>query len=77
MGCIVCNCDNMGLDFLSEFSKAQNNMRLASRLMFACSKVAEDEETKKRYDKAHKKMVKIIKEWNKIEHEREAQDGTV
>jgi len=69
--CIVCNCNSIGLTFLSRFSEAQQRMKDASELMLSCSRVAKDKETKKRYDKAHKKMVRIIKDWNKIEHERD------
>ena len=69
--CIVCNCDNKGIEFLDHFSQAKKKMKEASVLMLECSKVAKDIEAKKRYDKAHKKIVRIIKDWNKIEHERE------
>lgn len=71
MGCIVCNCDDVGLEFLDKFSEVQKKMKEASVSMLQCSKVAKDIGTRRRYDKVHKKMVKILKDWNKIEHERE------
>ena len=78
--CIICAMEvtadlkdiNTAEDFLSAFLRARVNMQESARLMKLCSKVAIRPETRKQYDKTHKKMVRLIREWNKLEQFREA-----
>lgn len=51
---------------------------MAKKAMHECSKNAvgeyagiTDAEMRARYDKIHKKITRLLKEWNNIEHERE------
>ena len=69
--CVVCNCDDAGLTFLTHAYGASYEMEKAAAAMLQCSKVVQDEEASRRYDAAHKKMVRLRREWNRIEHERE------
>lgn len=76
--CIICNCGNTGDEFLSEFIAARSALERASALMLECSKTATRPtnndpffEARAKYDSIHKKMVKILRDWNRIEHERE------
>jgi len=58
-------------DFLREFEVARKAMRRAAAQMLACSKLAVVPEARVRYDAAHKQMVRLIREWNKLEETRE------
>jgi len=76
--CIICNCGDDGDDFLMHFSAVKQHMRLAAEAMLRCSKLGNKyfqpghaSRNRQRYDQIHKKIVKMRKEWNKIEHERE------
>ena len=71
--CIECNVppyDKSASDFLGEFDSALHHMKKASQAMLHVSKVTYPE-YKKQYDKMHKRMVRITREWAQIEHERE------
>lgn len=78
--CIVCNTDpvsnysTVGDEFLSLYSHSQYSMKVTTEKMLECSKVAKGQHAK-RYDSMHKKMVKILREWNNIEHLREGVIG--
>lgn len=83
--CIICNmmgpepngnAMEAGLKFLREFNYAQEHMRAATEAMRRCKPFVSDEETRKRYDRTHKAMVRISREWNRIEHEREVKGET-
>jgi hypothetical protein len=63
--CIVCKCDEAGFKFLGHFNEAQKHMQAAADAMLECSKID------KSYDAAHKAIVRLSREWNKIEHMRE------
>ena len=69
--CIICKMgdDGAGLnaadEFLREFGIAQQAMRKATEAMLACSRVDEN------YDRTHKQMVRLLREWNGITHTRE------
>ena len=63
--CIICNCGADGENFLASFSLSRDAMKKAKDEMMKCSSVD------RRYDAIHKKMVRLIKEWNSIEQERE------
>lgn len=76
--CIICNFTTpdeqfggCGDRFLSAFSASRANMKRAADEMLICSKTAPTPEARKLYGRAHKKMVRIIRDWNRIEQERE------
>lgn len=69
--CIICNCDHRGTRFLEEFSSVRVHMNNAAEAMLECSKVARDSGAQRQYDAAHKLIVRLSREWNKIEHMRE------
>jgi hypothetical protein len=65
--CIVCECGEVGLDFLSKFEKSRYEMKEAKAAMLKCVESTADKEVKKCYSVIHKKMVKLLKEWNRLE----------
>ncbi len=70
--CMICNMpDRKSADdasaFLAEFIKASASMDRAAKLMKKCHSHSKH----KPYDTVHKKMVKLIKDWNRLEHQRE------
>ena len=67
--CIVCNCDEAGDDFLIKFERARSAMKEATEAMRRCSEIHRD------YDRTHKLMVKLTREWNRVEQQRESIDG--
>lgn len=73
--CIVCNMssdnEHHAHNFLSQYEVARWHIQQATNDMLMCSKEAQNKEDQKRYDRIHKKMVRIQREWNKIEHQRE------
>lgn len=73
--CIICNCGDNHKEadiFLGSFERARNAMRRAVDAMKVVSTVATTKDDRKRYDRTHKKMVRILRDWNRIEQEREA-----
>lgn len=69
--CIICN---MGDDFasvenastfLTKFSQAAATMKQAAEALHKCVSVD------RKYDATHKSMVRLIAEWNGLEHSRE------
>lgn len=75
--CIICNMgeNHEGLQaasrFLSEFAKAQEQMKAACDAMKEAGRHAVDPETRRSYDRHHKAMVRQMRAWNNLEHERE------
>ena len=72
--CILCNVpENVHLagTFLSSFSQSQGKMKEATQLMLEVSKSAALEKDRKRYGDIHKKMRKLQRAWNRLEHQRE------
>lgn len=80
--CIICNVSfgpvmqsnaEKASKFLGTFSYAGNQMKEAASQLLELSKILKERypEEAKRYDREHKKMVRIIREWNSIEHSRE------
>lgn len=69
--CIICNCSDDGDEFLLAFLKAQRAMKEAKDAMLKCSKSSVDKTAAKQYDRVHKEMVRLIKEWNRLEEKRE------
>ena len=79
--CIICN---MGSDFdkihkadefLLAFEQSRQTMKRAADAMLVCSKIAITADDRKRYDSVHKKMVRKIRAWNKLEEKREHISG--
>jgi hypothetical protein len=74
--CIICKMGSMtdamiAGDFLSEYSSAQRHMQKAADLMLECSRRVGDAADRENYDRVHKALVRRIREWNCLEHERE------
>jgi len=76
--CIICHCGDEGDDFLTEFARTSAAMARAKQSMLKCSHTAVDPVTKApdlkaraAYDKTHKKIARMLREWNSIEQERE------
>ena len=72
--CIICNMPApAGVDdateFLHRFYRALQEMKDATRAMQRVAKF------NRHYDRTHKKMVRITREWAKVEHEREVRIG--
>lgn len=79
--CIICNMPDfkseIADDFLFKFAAAGKLMADAATAMLECSKIANKPEDRKRYDTLHKTMLRMKRDWNRLEQEREAQDGKV
>lgn len=65
--CIICNCNEKGDEFLMDHFSARVAMKKAIKSMEACYDVS----NMKKYRKAQYKMVRILREWNRIEENRE------
>lgn len=69
--CIICNMGTNDASiahaeqFLRDFETAQKAMGDAAAALHECAKVD------RRYDVTHKAMVRLIREWNLLEHSRE------
>jgi hypothetical protein len=80
--CIICNCGDDGDEFLSAFEQARAGMKAAKAAMLKCAESAVHpatsapyHEARARYDAMHKKIARLLREWNSIEQEREQSDG--
>lgn len=72
--CIICNCPPYSSEpntFLSAWDLSVIAMRETAAKMLAVSKIAITPEHRKRYDATHKQMLRVMHEWNKLEHFRE------
>lgn len=72
--CIICNCpdhENAAEGFLTAFDTARRAMQTACDRMLDVSKIAATPDDRKRYDMIHKDMVRLCREWNKLEQKRE------
>jgi MoxR-like ATPase len=58
--------------FLATFRTAGNYMRDASKQLLIVAGLATDPKVSKRYRSLQKKMVKLTREWNRLEELREA-----
>ena len=67
--CIICNAGDVGDDFLSAFESSRSAMRDAAKAMLKVKAAAPQHAAQ--YDRAHKQMVRLIREWNKVEMLRE------
>lgn len=57
--CIICNCDELGDEFLNEFRQSIGHLKNAESALLKCSKKV------KSYDAKHKQLVRMRKELNK------------
>ncbi|WP_020178102.1 hypothetical protein [Methylopila sp. M107] len=78
--CIICNLmvgsDQSGAlladAFLHKFDQSRKAMQAAAYQMLVCSKAAQNPDVKKQYDRTHKRMVALMRQWNSLEEFREA-----
>lgn len=73
--CIVCNCPDDGVEFVSLYEKSRQVMKQSTDALLVCSKTAKNEQQRKRYDWVHKRMVELMREWNTLEQHRELSNG--
>jgi hypothetical protein len=73
--CIVCNVKEAGElpsnIFLEEYKQAQVSMRRAAEALHATLPHASTLKAKKQYARIHKQLVKLRRDWNRLEHLRE------
>lgn len=76
--CIVCNAADSeaaaeaAARFLRAWERAQTAMDEAARAMLVVSKTMPAHDDRRRYDHLHKRMVSSIRQWNRLEQDREA-----
>ena len=75
--CIICNCDDHGDAFLVAFERTRASMLEAKTAMLKCAEASSEPDARARYDAAHKKIARLLRDWNSIEHERERGAGEV
>lgn len=69
--CIFCNVGYDADKFLTPYHRARMQMREAIVGMEAVIRAAPDRAVQGRYKRAHHKMVRLLRDWNRIEQERE------
>lgn len=69
--CIICECADAGESFLDAYDTTRRYLKRATQLMLDCSKVAVTPEARKAYDATHKRMRRLMRDLNRIEHTRE------
>jgi hypothetical protein len=76
--CIICNAktSDFAVEFLSQFDRSRSAMQSAATAMLECSRNAATPDSKKRYDMTHKAMMRLIRDWNRLEQVREAGRST-
>lgn len=57
----------MAADVSEQFRAAGDRMKEASQLLLECSKIASEPEAKQNYKRLHKQMVRMIREWNRLD----------
>lgn len=82
--CILCHCGDDGEKFLSAFHDSRGAMKRAVTAMHTCAATAlhpvtraPDPAVRRQYARMHKQMVRLLRTWNKIEHEREQLSGEI
>jgi len=71
--CIMCNVGfDLGDRFMDEFASARVHMNRAAAAMLECKAAAKSIAVSKQYDRTHKAMVKLIRDWNRLQEMREA-----
>lgn len=76
--CMICNLPNhpeVASEYLTAYSRAQAAMKKATKLMAAARDAAPDAITRDIYDANHKRMVRITRDWNRTDHQREPSIG--
>lgn len=74
--CIICNAGDAGMLFLNEYAHARHHMKRAADAMLLCSATKpglKRIDQRKQYNKTHKRMVRLIREWNRLEQFREVE----
>lgn len=76
--CLICNVTNTedGVQFLDHFAAASRSMRAATYSMYACATTAKTAEARHRYGVIHRRMVRLVREWNRLDHDREQRPVT-
>lgn len=73
--CMICNISgpspNAGFRFLEAFEASQHWMKRAERAILQCSKEATTDTARWQYGRVHRKMVRLRRAWNTLEHQRE------
>lgn len=72
--CIICNCPPFAPEpdaLLVAFHASREAMKAAESAMRAVAAVAVSAEDRRRYASVHKQMVRLRREWNKLEQARE------
>lgn len=73
--CIICNASVdqetalVAVDFLDQFERARHAMEKATADMLLLSQRLPNQ--RKQYDRSHKAMRALIRQWNNLEHQRE------
>lgn len=81
--CMICNLTDpqnqvaTASSFIGAYAASQRAMSEAIDAMLAVSKLDLMPDDRARYDRAHKQMRRISREWNMIEHTREVGAGHV
>lgn len=72
--CIICNCppgDPAPEHFLAEFESARQAMKRAEAAMLEVAQAATTKQHATRYGAVHKQMVRLRRDWNRLEQVRE------
>lgn len=74
--CIICNVNSASgafhaVAYLDSFDEARSAMRKASDALLLTADHCANAEDRKRYRTIHKRLVRLRREWARIEHQRE------
>lgn len=71
--CIICNAGvDAGTEALDHFASSRPAMRRATDAMLGARNATTDATAKAHYDRTHKAMVRLMREWNRLEESRES-----
>lgn len=66
--CIICASTSLGTEYLNNLVMARGHIKKMEKALLALSKKDLPEESKKNYDKAHKRLVKLRKQIQEVEY---------
>ena len=69
--CIVCNSGDSGSQALDDHRTAGDRMKRAADSMLQAALSTASPSAAKRYKRTHKAMVRMARDWNRLEQERE------
>lgn len=74
--CMICNTSDeagslVAIRTLGEIELSRRAMAEAASSMLEMSKIAATPEARRQYDRSYKRMRRLMRDWNRIEHERE------